>query len=444
MEHKKTTGHNKKGRICVIRLAYYPGDARVPKEVRALCESGYEVDVICLRDKGQSKQEKVQDAQVYRVGLQHRRRSLLGYLYEYLFGFLATFVLVNILFFRRRYHCIQVNTLPDVLVFVALIPRLFGAKVLLDMHEPTPELFMTKYSSHKYCWKVKLIAILEQISLRFATAVLTVNETIKQRFVERGTPAEKIHVVRNVPEQDFRTESDGITTDHFQLLIHGLISERYGQETAIRAVKLVRDKIRNIRLVIAGPGDNKERMEQLTRELGCDDIVHFTGWVPIPRIKELIGVTDVGLVPLLRTPFSELCQPNKLFELVSSQTAVIVPRLEAIEESFDESCAMFFEPGDSEDLARCIMGLYNDPAKREQLAENGYRRYTTISWMHSKRTYLQVVNGLLRTKMDKCDVREETGEIHLEKINDTKDNLSAGYESDILAEDKETVQQTTG
>ena len=381
------------------------------------------MDVVCLRNKGQKKRENVQGVEVYRVGPQHRRRSLLLYLYEYLHGFLAMSVLVTILFFRRRYHCIQVNTLPDVLVFVTLIPRLFGAKVLLDMHEPTPELFMTKYGPRKHRWIVKLITILEQRSLRYAAAVLTVNETIKQRFVERGTPAEKIHVVRNVPDEDYITDQVKTETDHFQLLIHGLISERYGHETAIRAVKLVRDKIKNIHLIIAGYGDNEERMRKLSRELECSDIVHFTGLVPVSRIKELIGATNVGLVPLLPSPFAELCQPNKLFELVSGRRAVIVSRLQAIEESFDKSCVMFFDPGNPDDLARCIIELHDDPKKHEWLAENAYRRYATISWRQSKKIYLQAIAELVRTKVDRNDAREATEENLTEELCDTEDTL---------------------
>ena len=431
MENRKTTRHNTRDRICVIRLGYYPSDARVPKEVRALCETGYEVDVICLRRKGQKTRENVQGAQVYRLRHERRRGSVLRYFYEYLVGILKMFVLVTILFFRRRYQCIQVNTLPDVLVFVTLIPRLFGAKVLLDMHEPTPELFMTKYGTNKHRWAVRWIAILEQKSLRYATAALTVNETIKQRFVERGTPAEKIHIVRNVPDRDFFTEQDKTAPGHFQLLIHGLISERYGHETAIRAVKLVRDRIKNIRLTIAGYGENEERMQQLTRALQCCDIVHFLGRVPISRIKELIGATDVGLVPLLRTPFAELCQPNKLFELVSGRRAVIVPRLRAIEESFDESCVMFFEPGDPADLARCILELHDHPEKRKQLAENAYRRYATISWAQSKKTYLQVVDELVRPRFDGNDVQEGVEE--MEEPLDAEDNLQYDQRQENLA-----------
>jgi len=396
MESRAPNQPKTRGRICVLRLGYYPEDARVPKEVRALCEAGYEVDVICLRRKGQKTRENVRGAQVYRLRHGHRRESLLRYLWEYGIGILKMFVFVTVFFFRRRYHCIQVNTLPDPLVFVTIIPRLFGAKILLDMHEPTPELFVTKYGSDKHKWAVKLITLLEQMSLKYATAVLTVNDRIKQRFVQRGADAQKMHIVRNVPEKDLWTgQSPRSTEGGFNLMIHGMIARRYGHETVIRALALVRDRIENVHLTIAGGGDDEERIQRLTGELGCSDIVSFLGWVPLTRIQELIASTDIGLVPLLRLPFSELCQPNKLFDFVSGKRAVIVSRLEAIEESFDDSCVMFCEPGSAEDLARCIMDLYENPEKRHNLAENAYRRYDAISWRHSKKTYLDVVDSLI-------------------------------------------------
>jgi glycosyltransferase involved in cell wall biosynthesis len=382
-------------RICVIRHAYYPRNSRVPKEVRALCEAGYCVDVVCLRYKGEKTRENVQGVQVYRLPHEHRRGSLGGYLYEYLFCFLQMFALVTVLFFWHRYKCIQVHTLPDHLVFVTIIPRLLGAKVLLDMHEPTPELFLAKYGPNKHRWVAKLMVLSEQVSLKYATAVLTVNESIRDKFVERGARREKIYIVRNVPDETLCAGmSDRSRNSSLRLLTHGLIAERYGQETIIRALLLVRDKIKNLHLVIAGYGENEENLRRLTRELGCSDIVTFTGRVPFSGILELIASTDIGVVPLLRSPFSELCQPNKLFEFIACKKPVIASRLKAIEESFDDTCAMFFEPGNEKDLARCIMDLYQNPKKRLYLAENAYRRFQTMCWKESKKTYLQVVNKL--------------------------------------------------
>jgi hypothetical protein len=147
------------------------------------------------------------------------------------------------------------------------------------------------------------------------------------------------------------------------------------------------------------------------------------------------------LVPLLWSPFSELCQPNKLFELVSGKRPVIVPRLQAIEESFDESCVMFFKAGDSKDLARCILELYDHPAKRERLVKNASHRYKTISWAHSKETYLRVVHSLVRTKIDVRDAREETKETHIEEIYDAEDSCQCEtWEGDESVRLRESIR----
>lgn len=384
-------------RVCLIRHGYYPRDPRVLKEVRALLESGYSVDVLCLRHEGQKKQEEVGGVRVYRLSHQHRRGSRPRYIYEYCLSFLKMSALITVLFFRNRYKCIQVNTLPDPLVFVTTIPRIFGAKVLLDMQEPAPELFVTKYNSDKSRILVKLIILLEQLSLKYANAALTVNNSLRARFVQRGARIEKIHVVRNVPNSEFKPEAPEQTTeDGFTLMTHGMIEKRYGQEVIMRALPLIRNKIEKLRLIIAGYGQSEENLRKLAEEVGCFDIVTFTGLVSLSRIRELIAGAHIGLVPLLRSPFSELCQPNKLFEYIACKKPVIASRLGAIEESFDDSCVMFFEPGNHEDLARCIMDLYQHPLKRRHLVENAYKRFKPLSWNQTQKIYLNVVDNLTR------------------------------------------------
>jgi len=391
----KTQNEKMKKHICVVRHAYYPQDVRVRKEVHALLEAGYAVDIVCLMSEGQQKRENVEGAKVYRLGTEHQRGSLLLYIIEYAAGFVKMFSLVTYLFLRHRYQCIQVNTLPDALVFVTIIPRMFGTKVLLDMHEPAPELFVAKVGPNRFRWAVRWITLIEQLSIKYANAALAVNDTIRQRYIERGADGIKIYVVRNVPEKDIDTIGLSSSSDgRFTLLLHGLIAERYGHEMTIRTIAMIRNKISEIQLIIAGSGENEQRIRDVTRELNCQDIVNFTGWLTPEQIQKLIALADVGLVPLLPSPFAELCQPNKLLELVSGKRPVIASRLKAIEESFDDSSIMFYEPGNENDLARCIIELYEDPEKRRLLAENAYKRFETISWTQNRKTYLNVIEQL--------------------------------------------------
>jgi glycosyltransferase involved in cell wall biosynthesis len=264
------------------------------------------------------------------------------------------------------------------------------------MHEPSPELFVTKYGPGRYCLVYRLVVLMERLSIKYADQVLTVNEALRERFIARGAHRQKIHVVRNVPDEKFIANMTAQSFGkRFTLLTHGTIVERYGQEVIIRALSLLREKIDDLHLLIVGDGEDTKKVRSLADKLGCSDIVTFIGRVPFPQIGEFISRANIGVVPLLRSPFSELCQPNKMFEYVAYRKAVIASRLRAIEESFDDSCVMFFEPGNHEDLARCIVELYHNPERQHELAENAYRRYQSMRWSLTKEVYLEVVKDLV-------------------------------------------------
>ena len=136
-------------RICIVRHGYFPADIRVRKEALALFDAGNLVDIICLRQDNEKKEEIYKGLHIYRIPVKRRRVGISRYLFEYIFFFfLATFKLCA-LYLKKRYDFIQVNTLPDFLVFVTIVPKLFGAKIILDLHEPSPELFRVLFGDNK-------------------------------------------------------------------------------------------------------------------------------------------------------------------------------------------------------------------------------------------------------------------------------------------------------
>src|SRR5262249_33199912 len=98
------------------------------------------------------------------------------YVFEYVTFGLVTTVLVGRLHLRRRYDLVQVNTIPDTLVFTALVPRPLGARILLDLYECMPELFATKFRTRQDHPGARLLAWLEQASIRFADHAITSTE----------------------------------------------------------------------------------------------------------------------------------------------------------------------------------------------------------------------------------------------------------------------------
>lgn len=163
-------------KICMVCQSYYLRDPRIRREAEALADAEFIVDVFALRDKGEPRKEKVNGVNIYRLPLMRKRGGITRYIFEYLWFFFLSSLFLLRFFLREHYKLIQIHTMPDFLVFCALIPRIFGAKIILDVHEPMPELFMSKYNLNKNNFLIKLLMIQEKISFSFPKQIITVNE----------------------------------------------------------------------------------------------------------------------------------------------------------------------------------------------------------------------------------------------------------------------------
>src|SRR5216110_3304587 len=135
------------------------------------------------------------------VALGKKRGSVVRYIFEYFAFFLWAFVRVPLLMRRRRYVAIDVNTLPDFLIFAPIVARWMGAKLILDMHEITPEFYMSKYGIAEGSPLIRLITWLERVSFDYADRVLTINQPIQDLLVRRGLTPSKSTVIMNAVDE---------------------------------------------------------------------------------------------------------------------------------------------------------------------------------------------------------------------------------------------------
>lgn len=389
-------------RICMVRHAHSLEDPRVLKEALALLARGHSVDIICLRGRARVRRCPYTGMTVFELPMRHKRLGICRYLFEYGLSFVTMSVLLSYLHVFKQYHCIQVNTMPDFLVFTTIIPRLFGAKILLDLHEPVPELWLAKRPAGGI--QLLLIAqmFLQQLAIRYADQCITVTEALRRRLAKGGANIDKIVVVRNAPD-DTAFYYDSNSTKHdfggrFTLITHGTIEQRYGHELIVRAVCDLKEKLPDLQLEITGDGQYRKEIENLISELRCEEYVHLLGYIPTDQLMQRLRAADVGVVAMHLSPYSELIDTNKMYEYMALRKPIIISRLSPLAEVLDESCARFFEPGDYKDLARCVAELYHKPALRRQLAENAYRRYRQICWKASKDMYTNLVESLVRAR----------------------------------------------
>ena len=187
-------------RICMVSASYYPDDPRPRREAEALVQAGFGVDVICLRKEGEAGRERVGGVAVHRLPVRRSRAGRVRYLLDYALFFLLALFTLAALHPRRWYRIIHVHNMPDALVFCAILPRIAGARVILDLHDPMPEVYRTKYDLPAEHRVIRLLRFLERRSIAFADLVLTPNLAFRELFVDRGCPASKVHIIMNSPD----------------------------------------------------------------------------------------------------------------------------------------------------------------------------------------------------------------------------------------------------
>lgn len=391
MSRKK---HNSRSRICIVKHHGY--DLLVRREAETLHNAGFDVDVICLPPRSGTGQPNINGVRMHYIPLRRKKGSLFRYLFEYLAFFTLTAWKLTRLHLQSPFACIQVNNMPDFLVFATMIPRLLGSKATMVMYEPSPELWATIYGAP---YLFSLVSMVEQLSLRYANAVFAVTEQMKQAFVSRGADARKISVILNVTDDRFFegevAEKVTPANEHFTLICHGAIEERYGHDTMLQAVDRVRSEIPGVQLRVLGNGSYLDEFLSQIAEMELESHVQYLGFVPLAEMVAELRSAHVGIVAQKSSPYSNLVHTGKMYDYIAFGLPGLISRLKAVEAYFNEDSLYFFEPGNAQSLAEGILDLHQHPDKRRRLVENSQRLYEQYKWDSQKEIYLSVYRDLL-------------------------------------------------
>ncbi len=397
----------------MVTFSHYPGDPRPRRAVDALVSQGMKVDLVCLGDEKAPRHEVAGSVDVLRVPIKNRRGGKLAYAYQY-----SAFILVSSLIFAwrtltRGYDLVYVNNMPDILVVSALVPKAFGAKVILDLHDPMPELMTTIFGLKRESLSVRLISWIEKWSIARAHAVLTVNIACKRIFSSRSCVPEKVGVVMNSPDAEIfplrevqlPKSSKGVRNGRFVIMYHGSIVERNGLDLAVEALSRVRETVPAAELRIYGPSTPfLERVMDNAKSKGLNEAIRYLGPRRLEDLVREIENCDVGVIPNPRNSFTEINTPTRIFEYLSLGKPVIAPRTSGIQDYFSQESLLFFEPGNAQDLAKSIEYAFDHPDELVEIARRGQEVYREHNWTKERQQLISIVAGLL----EKQSVREAT------------------------------------
>ena len=384
-------------RVCMVSYSFYESDNRVMRYAETLAARGDEVEVISLRKPGQEKAGILNSVRVTRI--QTRARNEKGKL-TYLFRILAFWFRSMLLLSRRHahkpYNFVHVHSVPDFMVFTAWVPKFFGARVVLDIHDILPEFYASKFKASHDSGIFKAMVLVERLSTAFADHVIIANDLWYKRLIERGVAAKKLTSIVNTPDLSVFARRGRARNDGRLILIYpGTLNWHQGVDIAIQAIAMVKDKLPNLEFHIYGEGESHTKLMQLAKDSGLEGRVLFHDPLPIREIAHKIEDADLGVVAKRADSFGDEAFSTKILEFMCMGVPAIVSGTSIDRYYFNDSVVQFFRSGNVEDLARCILMLAGDAPTRLAMANRAREFASEMTWDVNKAEYLRLVDSLV-------------------------------------------------
>jgi glycosyltransferase involved in cell wall biosynthesis/peptidoglycan/xylan/chitin deacetylase (PgdA/CDA1 family) len=387
-------------RVCMLTYSFYTNDARVRRYAETLASRGDHVDVLALGNTNEKSHEVLNSVHVYRI--QERTRNERGK-FDYLLKIL-TFVINSSYHLTKKhiklpYNLIHVHSVPDFEVFAAFLPKITGAKIILDIHDPVPDFYQAKFGTDNQTY-YKALSFIEKISSKFAHHIITVTHFWMNKIAQRSNIADdKISVTLNLPDIKMfnyaNVNKPKKENENFTVIYPGTINKHCGLEIAIRAIDIASKDIPKLKFIIYGSGPEMDNLIQLIKELKLENIVFFRGNVPLESIPGIMIDADIGIALLAgHDDYAQQALNVKLFEYLSMGLPAIATRTKSIEYYLEEGTVMLSNPNDPDDVAKCIIELYSHPEKRMDLKERGLNFIAKNNSIVQMNDYIRIVDKL--------------------------------------------------
>ncbi len=154
----------------------------------------------------------------------------------------------------------------------------------------------------------------------------------------------------------------------------GYFNEQKAQELLIQSIKIVVDRILQVKLIIVGWGPLENKLRELVKTLKIEDNVIFAGKRQHEEVFEILSITDLFVLSSLWEGFGlvigeamAMGKPVVATETDGSQVLVV-----------ENETGLLVPPGDPRALAAAIISLIRDPERRAKMGELGRIRVTTL------------------------------------------------------------------
>lgn len=385
--------------LILVENLSVPFDRRVWLEAVFLADAGLNVNVICPRFSGEKSFETLESVNIYRYSQPAVARGLWGYILEFLYCFIMTFILSVYVYFKDGFDIIHGCNPPDTFFAIGIIYKIFGKKFYYDQHDLCPELYLAKYGEHKKDGFYRALCLLEYLTYKIADKVIVTNNSYRDIALSRGrlNPA-KVFIVRTGPD----LKRFNIMPHTYKLIKRGekkyivsylgVMSIQDGVDYLLRSIDIIVNKYRrrDVLFMIIGSGDSLASLKKMKDEFHLDGAVMFTGRIPDSEVFYYLSISDLCVAPDPKNALNDKSTMNKILEYMAFRRPIVCFDLKESRYTAG-GAALYAVPNDVKNFSDKIIELLDNPELRKKMGRYGYERLKgELSWDYNRGVLLGV------------------------------------------------------
>lgn len=214
-----------------------------------------------------------------------------------------------------------------------------------------------------------------------ASHILVISPGFRANLLNKGVPADKIHVISNWVEfedgpaahSDPELAAQLGLAGRFNIMFAGNMGQAQGLETVIEAAVLLTD-LPEVQFVLVGDGVALPHLTQAVQEKNLPN-VRFLGRYPQQAMPDLYALADALLVHLKNEPLFAITIPHKILTYLGAGKPILAAVAgDAADLVAAAGAGISCPPEDPQALAETVRRLYSmSPEERQTLGERGLR-----------------------------------------------------------------------
>jgi len=376
-----------KSKVCILTSIHPAFDVRIfHKEAKTLAKAGYNIVLIAQHTK-----EEIVDG-IRLVPLPKPRNR-----FERMTKVVGKLFMLAVKEKAEIYHLHDPELIP-----IGLILKLFGKKIIYDVHEHYPNTILDRYwipKSLRYTTS-NLFDLFEKVFVLFFDYVIYTTPIVGERYKELKVRTERIE---NYPLIEL---SEIFKKNPQKYIIYlGEMTKIRGITELIEAFNMVVKKYSEWRLYLVGsvePPSFSKEIEQLISKLNLKQNINLIPWVPYEEKEKFSSQASIGIVIYLPYPNNISCLPNKLFDYMLVGLPVVASNFPLYKEIVDtDRCGLIVDPLDPKEVAKAIEYLIEHPDEARRMGKNGKKAILEkYNWEKEGRKLLDIYARILDNVRD--------------------------------------------